>query len=298
MELSYCGKKCEECKVKEETKCKGCREDSDGASNYCDIAKCCMEKYVGTCYQCDQRVTCATFKKSEMSASQIAERQQNIEKTKSIEEENRRKDAALFSNAFKWMFFAMIGLYVIEVLLGFCRVGVPLAPQMASVALVVLAVLLLATLAIGILIVIQLKRISRANDSLKTAFISCIVTIALEVVSGVAMLFNASTLSTIVSLGSVVASIVYMISFWNGCRYLVEPYDYALSENWRTLWKWLVFPAAGFVVSAIVGILVPIFLIVLILAALALMVFPILQLVLMWRTSKVMMKTGCNNSEN
>ena len=290
MEVSYCGKKCDECEEKANGKCHGCRGDFSSVSDYCDIAQCCREKFVGNCYQCNQRVTCEKFKKNENSSSNSAEVQEKIDETKLIEAENRRKKIVKISNAFKWLFFINIGMYGVDVLMGLCRAGLEMSSSLIVVVLPILIITIVALIAVEIIYIIQFKRISYANDSLKTAFVSFIVLMIIEIFSIGAEIFNIKFLASILSLGTIAAGIVYMISFWNGCRYLTEPYDYGLSESWRNLWKWLVFPLIAVFASLLIGIVVPIMFLVAIIAGLLLMIFPIIQLVLMWKTSKAVLK--------
>lgn len=260
MENSYCGKDCEDCLVREEVGCPGCKNGpgkTPGA--ICEIVNCCRASFKSECAECVSNTSCARYaerenmmqKWNERRVAEKAETQAMMASayagsTASGGAGRRARDghdATFVRNSLLTLFWLFITAGVGNVLSNENLFG-----GMPGVVLVGSLI----SFGAGIAQAIFMIRLGAEEESFKTAGICNLVATGLLFVAEIMIaIFSVSATLTggvagaligmifgiVLLVAALVLEVISGYRFLVACSRLVEYRDPALSDRWRVMSK-------------------------------------------------------------
>lgn len=277
MAETYCGKNCAECTRKESLICPGCKAGPGRQfGGDCELAKCVRDKGHETCETCIFKGNCGTLRNRDFIPDY---------RIKRLEAEERRKAAiarkAPVLGKWLWIIFWLIIPGTIGSLMA-NKTVVELIPALSIPGQLLNAITSVTYGAI-------LLKLGSQDDSYRTAGI-CGLIAGLSSV-GAAVINGAAEGATWILLFTIPAAIVALVGEYHeymAHAAVLRDVDYALSENWETLWKWYIGLFAAMIGSIIVMLIIPILgAIAILAAAVGTVIVSIQKLVYLYRTAKI-----------
>lgn len=264
MNETYCGKSCQTCTYRADTGCRGCREE---ASRECKLARCCREKGHESCESCVFSAQCGMYQGKDTAPQfRLAKKKAELEHQEFL----KRRGAFLA----KWiwiLFWLFIPANVAEVMVQWI-------PALEGVGHVLGAASVLAYGAI-------LWKISSEEVGYRRAGVLTLVDAAL----GLSLLWSGDIHVFVMLLLTIVSAVVSLLASYyeyNAHADVLEGVDNELSQQWRTLWKWMMGASIALVVGALL-VLVIIGLLVVFVAAVAMCIIGVLKLVYLYRMARI-----------
>lgn len=259
---TYCGKSCQTCGYRAQTGCRGCREQG---SRECKLAHCCREKGHETCQSCTYNTQCGMYRGKDTAPQfRLAQKQAELEYQQSL----REKGASMS----KWL-WVLFWLFVPTTIAGILSEWVP---SLHDFGMAVAA-------ACAVLYAVVLLKLSSDEPSYRVAGL---LALAVSVINIPLLLTHNSIPLTAVNVILAIVDLVSSYFEFQAHANALEGVDNQLSEQWRTLWKWMI----GATMAMVLGVIFTVIIIgalVAVAAAIAILVISILKLVYLYRTAQV-----------
>lgn len=271
MKKTYCGKDCDNCTVKQEMNCPGCKDGMGYTFNHhCDIVNCCREKNLSSCSDCMSHDICCRRLDEQEAMPQTLLRLHNA----SLQDEAHMLDSAQFFG--KWLsclFWVLIATLLLS------NLSIPVLQERAPVLYWGFTI---ACLVFSVCEVFIFFKMSARKSDFRSVGICYIAASILTVVQ--ALGFN----NILINIVALAISLFASYQLYTTFSELMYPFDHTLSENWGKLWKYYSLSLKIFFVGLVVSFLFPILIFVVLFAFLAVMiVWDVLKYVYLYRSATV-----------
>ena len=259
---TYCGKSCQTCGYRAETGCRGCREE---ASRECKLAHCCREKGHETCQSCTYNTQCGMYR-----GKDTAPQYRLAKKKAELEHQAFLKQRGAYLAKWMWVLFWLFVPNTIAYILTQWVAPLYVFGTVVSVVC-------------SIVYAVVLFQLATQEQSYQTAGILNLIT---AVVSIPVLFIQNEWVATAIVMVLAIVDLFSSYYEFQAHANVLEGVDNLLSEQWRTLWKWMIGATIALVIGMIFTIII-IGLLVVLAAAIAILVIGILKLVYLYRTAQV-----------
>ena len=277
MAETYCGKTCAECSFKEQLNCSGCKTGPGRQyASDCKLAQCCRDKGHEECAGCGHQLHCNALLGKDRAPEY---RLKSIENQKMLE-------AAVAARApllGKWLrvLFWLIFPSGLAAFMSNQNIS-------GSVPVIYWVGMILGTACILVKGLIFL-RLAVEENRYRTAGICTLIGAAISLLLAlIAGNRQISVWTLLISVPTLVLGFVGTYYEYTAHSAVLTGVDNALSEKWRTLWKWYVGIQCGMVVMALAMSFAPILgLVIALPGSVVAIVVAILSMVYLYRTASV-----------
>ena len=270
--MTYCGKECATCAVREAEHCPGCEHIvSDGK---CEIGSCCREKGHENCKTCTQRTWCPTVRQA---VSMPKYRREREEAQKEMERKNRETAAVMVKRAVPlfWILLILEAVGLVDTLFE----KMPVMLMVCNGAAIVLY----------LLEAFFLWKMQPAAERYRKAALFTLLTGVLSGISGFLAAGNLPQFGlALIGLPGAICSYIAVYQTYNAHSDAVTQADGELAEKWEGLWKWTIYALVGMLLAVPVASILGILGLLLLLAAMiAVVVCGVLKLVYFHRMIEI-----------
>lgn len=277
---TYCGKTCNGCTYQERLDCSGCKEYPHHNSGGCAIARCCQDRKISHCGQCNYLQRCNKFHtRIQAPAQRISAqiRQEEIKARNEVILERAQMNLTLLAKHMPLLLLAVkatIACSVCELLLG----------RFVSSLDLWIAIPVFIT---QCLYAVTLLRMTPIHPHYRPAGLFSIVHALLSCIA--AFLSQSSALYFLILLAGSVLQLMGERFEYHSHADVLQDVDSELSEKWRSLWNREMLCICVVLMSTLLSFitLLPLFTVILLIATLALVVVSCLKWVYISRSASI-----------